>query len=103
MLEVSLLGVLTVVRLERDAWSTAKWLKTKQQMSTLHLPPQKLPRYIYSVHVIGWLGVGWQRRCKIRQSLRELDHQGTVFFCILFLAVAMAGGRGRSFVRAGEP
>ena len=25
-------------------------------------------------------GVGWQRRCKTRQSLRGLDNQGTVFF-----------------------
>ena len=27
MLEVSLLGVGTVLRLERDAWSMAKWLR----------------------------------------------------------------------------
>ena len=26
------------------------------------------------------VGLGWQRRCKICQSLRELDNQGAVFF-----------------------
>ena len=38
------------------------------------------------------------------QSLRELDNQGGVLFCfVLFvLAVAMAGGRVRSFVRGGQ-
>ena len=43
--------------------------------STLVPPP---PPYI-------GVGVGWQRRCKTCQSLRELDNQGTVSF--LFLAV----------------
>ena len=31
------------------------------------------------------VGVGWQRRCRTCQSLRELDNHGGVFF--LFLAV----------------
>ena len=34
MLEVSLLGVGTVLRLERDAWSMVKWLRQATQMST---------------------------------------------------------------------
>ena len=42
------------------------------------------------IYYMGWVGVGWQRRCKTRQSLRELDNQGTL---LLFLTVAMAGGR----------
>ena len=29
------------------------------------------------------VGVGWRRRCKTCQSLRELDNQGTVSFFIL--------------------
>ena len=33
-------------------------------------------------------------------SLRELDNQGTLNF---FVAVAMAGGRVRSFARDGQP
>ena len=28
---------------------------------------------------IGWVGVGWQRRCKTRQSLHELGNQATLF------------------------
>ena len=32
---------------------------------------------------IGWVGVVWQRRRKKRQSLCELDNQGTVF-CVCF-------------------
>ena len=49
--------------------------------------------------------VGWQRRCKTRFSLRELDHQGTVFFRLdfHFLAITeMAVGLNR-VVRSGEP
>ena len=53
---------------------------------------------IYTLH-IRWVGVDWQRRCEARQSPRELDNHGTVFF----LAVAMAGGRVRTYVRGGEP
>ena len=56
-----------------------------------------LPLSVYLC--VGWVGVGWQRRCQTRQSLRELDNEGTVS---LFLAVAVAGGRVRSFVRGGE-
>ena len=29
--------------------------------------------------LLRWVGVGWKRRCKTRQSLRELDNQGAVF------------------------
>ena len=35
------------------------------------------PLYVFYV---GRVGVGWHRRCKTRQSLRELDNQGTVTF-----------------------
>ena len=51
---------------------------------------------------IAWVGVSWQGRCKARQSLRELDKQGTAFFSFFFLAVAVADGRVRSFARGGE-
>ena len=34
------------------------------------------------------VGVGWQRRCKTCQPLRELDNQGIVFVCFR-LAVTM--------------
>ena len=40
MLEVSLLGVGTVLRLKRDAWSMVQMAWGKQQMST---PPVKMP------------------------------------------------------------
>ena len=36
------------------------------------------PKYIY-IYYMGWVGVGWQRRCKMCRSLRELDNQGTLF------------------------
>ena len=49
--------------------------------------------YIY----IGWVGVGWRRRCKSRLSLRELGNQSTVFLGG-FLAVTTAGGRVRSLL-----
>ena len=41
-----------------------------------------------SVHVFkvkGWVGVGWQRRCTSRQSLRELENPGTIFRFFSFL------------------
>ena len=47
------------------------------------MPDKPPPHYMY----IG-AGVGWQRRRKICQSLRELDNQGTVFVFV-FLAVTM--------------
>ena len=59
-------------------------------------------QYYSTIYYIGWVGIGWQRRCKTRQSLRELDHQGTVFF-FGGGAITMADGRVRSFVRGGEP
>ena len=34
---------------------------------------------------MGWIGVGWRRRCKTRQSLLELDNQGNVFFFFFVL------------------
>ena len=71
----------------------------------LFVPPP--PYIIYLVHrisyiYIGWVGVGWQRRCKIRLSLRELDSQGTVFLLIVFLAVTTAGGQFRSLLCGGN-
>ena len=45
------------------------------------------------------VGVGWQRRCKTCQSLRELDNQGTVFF----LAVTVMVTELNHIVRGGEP
>ena len=51
-------------------------------------------------YIIGSVGVGWQRRCKTRQSMREPGNRRAVLFS---LAAAMAGGRVRSFVRCGEP
>ena len=33
---------------------------------------------LYSLYE-GWVGVGWQRRCKTRRSLRVLDHQHNDF------------------------
>ena len=59
-------------------------------------PPACYTNILYT----GWVNVGWHRRCKRRQSRRELDNQGTVFF---LLAVAIAGGRARSFVRGADP
>ena len=41
MLEVSLLGVGTVLRLEGDAWSMVKGLRHKQQMNTLPPSPPR--------------------------------------------------------------
>ena len=59
--------------------------------------------YVYIC--IGWVGVGWQRHCKTCRSLHELDNQGTYLFAcfFVFLAIAVTGVRGRSFVRGGEP
>lgn len=60
-LEVFLVGVGTALRLERDPWPMVKRvLYGKQQMST---PPSP----VYTT-LIGWLGVGWRRRCKTRLS-----------------------------------
>ena len=41
-LEVSLLGVRTVLRLESDAWSMVKWLR---QATNEYAPPPPLPHY----------------------------------------------------------
>ena len=45
MLEVSLLGVGTVLRLERDAWSMLKWLRraTNEDTPPLNMPPPPFP------------------------------------------------------------
>ena len=48
---------------------------------------------------MGWVGIGWPRRCKTRQSQRELDNQDNVFFFFGGGAVAMVGGRVRSLAR----
>ena len=51
--------------------------------------------YIY----LGWVGVGWQQRCKTFLSLRELDNQGTVFFFFLGGgAFTTTGGRGKALL-----
>ena len=47
------------------------------------------------------VGVGWQRRCKICQSLRELNNQGAFF--LFFLAITMMGIELDHVVRVGEP
>ena len=45
--------------------------------------------YLYICwYYISWVGVGWQRRCTTRRSLRERDNRGTCRFLVLFL-----GGR----------
>ena len=36
----------------------------------------------------GWR-CGWQQRCNICRSLRELNNQGTVFCFVLFLVVTV--------------
>ena len=36
-----------------------------------------------------WVGVDWQRQCKRRQLLGELDNHDTLFFSLLFLAVEL--------------
>ena len=71
-------GVGTVLRLERDARSMVRRLRR----ATNEYPP---PSPLY----IGWVGVGWRRRCETRLlSLRELDNEGYIhitvscfFFC----------------------
>ena len=52
-----------------------------------------LPPSLYILHLvyIGWVGVGWRRRCKTRLALRGLGSQGTVFFSPLS-AVTTSGG-----------
>ena len=42
MLEVSLLEVGTVLRLERNAWSMVKWLRQASN-EYAHLPPPRTP------------------------------------------------------------
>ena len=69
MLKVSPLGVGTVFRLERGAWSMDKWLR---QAKNEYAPPTKM--YILqwasvctdAVKPYMYIGVGdgWQRRCK---------------------------------------
>ena len=44
------------------------------------------------------VGVGWQRRCKTCQLLRELDNQGTVFFLAVTMMVIELG----HIVRGGD-
>ena len=48
------------------------------------------------------VGVGWQRRRKTCQSLRELDIQGTVLSLFSFVAVTMVVELD-NIVRDGEP
>lgn len=62
------------------------------------LPPPPPPRCCCCCCAAG-VGVGWQRRCKTRLSLRELEHQGTVFLFSRFLRFGgnRDGGRVRSY------
>ena len=48
------------------------------------------------------VSVGWQRRCKTCQSLRELDNPGAVFL-FLFCGDHQNGYRVDHIVRGGEP
>ena len=57
---------------------------------------------VHTVRIFVGIGVGWQRRCKTCQSLRELDTQGTVFFFLLFVFPMMVIELGR-VVWGGEP
>ena len=52
MLEVSLLGVGTVLRLERDAWSMIKWLRqaTSEYTSPTPPPPPLSPSFSGAIH-----------------------------------------------------
>ena len=50
---------------------------TTTAMHENEYPPPFMQVYIYIY--IGWVGVGWRRRCKTRLSLRGLENQGTVF------------------------
>ena len=61
-------------------------------------PPRVIHMQVYVC--VGWVGVGWQRHCRARRSLRELDNQGTyrLFLRSPYLAVELA-----HFVRGGEP
>ena len=49
------------------------------------------------------VGVGWQRSCKICQSLRELDNQGIIFWGGGAGAVTMMVTDLDHIVRGGEP
>ena len=64
--------------LTRNQSFSAPLFRTRNQWFS---PPLASYIYIYILYTrcIGWVGVGWQRRCKTRQSLRELDNQGAFF------------------------
>ena len=49
------------------------------------------------------VNVGWQRRCKTGQSLRELGNQGAHFLFRFFLAVNMMVIELDHTLRGGEP
>ena len=58
-------------------------------MPPSHPPIHVRPRAPWPILCIGWVDVGWRRRCNTCRSLHELDHQGTVF---LFFAVDHSWG-----------
>ena len=53
--------------------------------------PSLPPLCLYYTWYIGWVGVGWQRRCKTCHSLHELDYQGTVFCCVFWRSITASG------------
>ena len=66
----------------------------------LTLPPSEVGIDAVKSYLYIGVGVGWQRRCKTCQSLRELDNQGTV--CLLFLGGRQDGYRVDHIVQGGE-
>ena len=64
MLEVSLLRVETVLRLERDAWPMVKWLR--QATNECALPPSPRPdshrHLVFLAHRVGSFGIPTARR-----------------------------------------
>ena len=58
LLEVSLFGVGTVLRLKRDAWSMVKGLKREQQMSTPHYRALR-PNTTLNLREAFFLAIDW--------------------------------------------
>ena len=62
------------------SWCSATFgyltIRTYVALGAASNPP---PRKQHSTRYITLVGVGWQLRCRTRQSRRELYHQGTVF------------------------
>ena len=47
------------------------------RQATNEYPPPSPPTTRPGVY-IGWVGVGWRRRCRTGLSLREIDSRGTI-------------------------